>query len=67
MNARKDRQKPLKSTHHKDSLDSDVPESQVDRRKENIYLAGIFIVVLTLWAGLLLTNKYKKNNLWEYI
>lgn len=91
MNARKDRQKPLKSTHHKDSLDSDVPESQVDRRKEKlgayfmdvskyvltgvvitslfkdvtdkvtIYLAGIFIVVLTLWAGLLLTNKYKKE------
>ena len=40
MNARKDRQKPLKVT---------------------IYLAGIFIVVLTLWTGLLLTNKYEKE------
>ena len=29
--------------------------------KVTIYLAGIFIVVLTLWAGLLLTNKYKKE------
>ena len=62
MTARREKSKPQKPQINK-QLEAATEESKpkVNQRKDILYVIGLFIVVITLWIGLILTNKRKDN------